>query len=101
MTRPDVPIIGEPNWGQPLIDAVYEVSDKVDVALSNSGEGFSGGITANDIEVTDSSMGLVLKGASGEAFRITVGNDGALTTTTRIISIGLGTSSLGTSALGN
>lgn len=43
----------------------------------------SGGIinTANDVEVTDTTKGIILKSPDGSRFRVTVNNDGALITT--------------------
>lgn len=43
----------------------------------------SGGLikTANDVEITDATKGIILKSPDGSRFRVTVGNDGVLTTT--------------------
>ena len=38
-------------------------------------------IGANDIEVTDATKGVILKSANGTRFRITIADDGSLTTT--------------------
>jgi hypothetical protein len=83
MARPTVPVVGEPEWGPVLIDALYDISDRADTAIAGGGGGggFVGGVTANDIEISDSTKGLILKSPNGSRWRINVGNDGALTTT--------------------
>lgn len=50
--------------------------------LSESGlVGTSGSTFATDVEVTDATKGIILKSPNGTRWRVTVGNDGALSTT--------------------
>lgn len=70
-----------------------------DVTINASAASFDGGTTANDVEITNSTKGIILTAPDTGRWRVTILNDGTLVTTQ--ISAGTTTTTTTTTSAGN
>ena len=74
-------VLNKNDVGLSNVDNTSDLDKPVSTATQTALDGKVAKITSEDIEITDATKGVILKSANGTRYRITVDNDGSLTTT--------------------